>query len=32
MADEHVSYEEIAAARLGSAGYREGYDEARWRS
>lgn len=29
MADEHVSYEEIAAARRGSAEYREGYDEAR---
>jgi HTH-type transcriptional regulator / antitoxin HipB len=29
MADEHVSYEEIAAERRGSAEYREGYDEAR---
>jgi HTH-type transcriptional regulator/antitoxin HipB len=29
MVDEHVSYEEIAAARRGSAEYREGYDEAR---
>ena len=29
MVDEHVSYEEIAAARQGSAEYREGYDEAR---
>lgn len=29
MADEHASYEEIAAARRGSAEYREGYDEAR---
>lgn len=29
MADGHVSYEEIAAARRGSAEYREGYDEAR---
>jgi ribosome-binding protein aMBF1 (putative translation factor) len=29
MVDEHVSYEKIAAARRGSAGYREGYDEAR---
>ena len=28
MADEHVSYEEIAAARRESAEYREGYDEA----
>ena len=29
MVDEHLSYEEIAAARRGSAEYREGYDEAR---
>jgi ribosome-binding protein aMBF1 (putative translation factor) len=29
MTDGHVSYEEIAAARRGSAEYREGYDEAR---
>ena len=29
MVDEHVSYEEVAAARRGSAEYREGYDEAR---
>jgi len=29
MSDEHVAYEEIAAARRGAGGYREGYDEAR---
>ncbi|MDQ1306887.1 MAG: hypothetical protein QG671_2719 [Actinomycetota bacterium] len=29
MSDEHVAYEEIAAARRGTVGYREGYDEAR---
>ena len=29
MVDEHVAYEEIVAARRGSAEYREGYDEAR---
>jgi len=29
MSDEHVSYEQIAATRRGTAEYREGYDEAR---
>jgi len=29
MVDGHVSYEEVAAARRGSAEYRVGYDEAR---
>ena len=29
MSDEHVSYEQIAAPRRGTAEYREGYDEAR---
>lgn len=29
MSDEHVVYEDVAAARRATAGYREGYDEAR---
>ncbi len=28
MSTEHTSYEEIARRRRGTAGYREGYDEA----
>jgi ribosome-binding protein aMBF1 (putative translation factor) len=29
MSEQHVAYEQVAAARRGSAEYREGYDEAR---
>ena len=29
MSGKHSSYEQIARTRRGSAGYREGYDEAR---